>query len=185
MKLTIKERKTDLKSGNKNLRREGNIPAVLYSAGKECENIVVDGREFGALKRGIKSGQLPTTQFSLHFGGKQRAAILKDIQYHPTTYQVVHLDFEELLPNVKVRVKVPIICTGVLDCVGIKLGGFLRQVIRFVEVECLPKDIPTEFVIDVKDLALMQSKRLSDLDMPKTVRPLAKLEEVAVVIAKR
>ena len=68
---------------------------------------------------------------------------------------------------------------------GIKLGGFLRQVIRHVKVECLPKNIPSEFIIDVKDLGIRQSKRLKDLAMPNGVKPLASPEEVIVVIAKR
>jgi len=185
MKLTVQQRADQKKSETKKIRREGNIPAILYSAGKNPEAIIVNGPEFGAALRTMKPGRLPTTVFSLSVGGKERRAIIKDIQYHLTTYVVSHIDFEELHESVPVCVKVPINCTGIVDCVGIKLGGFLRQVVRHVKVECMPKRIPEEFLIDVKDLGIRQTKRLSDIAMPEGVKPLANLEEVVVVIAKR
>lgn len=185
MKLSANERTKETKSDINQLRRSGKIPAILYSPGQTGVMLAVDSAEFQAALRGIKQGQLPTTVFTLSSGGKQRKAVVKDIQYHPTTYEVLHLDFQELVKDVPVSVKVPISCTGVVDCVGIKLGGFLRQVIRFVKVECLPDAIPSEFVIDVKDLSIKQTKRLRDLAMPKGVRPLAPMDEVVVVIAKR
>jgi large subunit ribosomal protein L25 len=185
MKLTVKERDSNTKKDAKQIRRQGNIPAIIYSAGKAGEMISVDGVEFSGLLRGIKQGRLSTTKFVLVFGKNERKAIVKDIQYHPTTYQPLHIDFEELKDNVPVNVKIPIACTGVVECVGIKLGGFLRQVIRYVKVQCLPKEIPAEFSIDVRELGMRQSKRVSDLAMPKGVRPLAPANEVVVVIAKR
>lgn len=185
MILTVNKRTGTRKVEAKEIRRAGNIPAILYSAGRPCELIAIDGNEFKAVLRDIKPGRLSTTQFKLNMDGKECHAIVKDIQYDPTSYQVIHLDFEELIADVPVNVKVPIACTGIVECMGIKLGGFMRQVIRSVKVECLPADIPTEFTIDIRDLGIRQSKRLSHLKMPKGVRPLAKMEEVIVVIAKR
>lgn len=185
MKLTVSNRAGTKKSSVKEIRRQGDIPAVLYSKTKACEPITISGTEFKTILRELKAGRLPTTVFTLHFGKQERRAIIKDIQYQLTTYQVIHLDFEELHEEVPVSVKVPITVTGAADCVGIKLGGFLRQVIRYVKVECLPKKIPSEFQIDVQDLGIRQSKRLSDIVMPSGIRPLASLNEVIVVIAKR
>jgi large subunit ribosomal protein L25 len=185
MQLTAKPRMGEKKSDTKQIRRDGDIPAIIYSSSRKPEKLVIKGSEFSAILRDLKPGQLPTIIFSLSEGGKQRRAIIKDIQYHLTTYNVSHIDFEELVDNVPVSVKVPINCVGVVDCVGIKLGGFLRQVTRHVKVECLPKNIPSEFQIDVRDLGIRQSKRLRDLAMPEGVRPLASTEEVVVVIAKR
>ncbi|MES2345072.1 MAG: 50S ribosomal protein L25/general stress protein Ctc [Chlamydiota bacterium] len=185
MKLTVTKRDGTRKSEVKQIRRKGNIPAILYAAGRSCENIEVDGNAFKTILREIKAGRLSTTQFLLECGSKERLAVVKDIQYHPTTYQIIHLDFEELLDNSPVSLNVPITCTGIVECMGIKLGGFLRQVIRQVKVECLPKDIPSEFVIDVRDLGIRQSKRLRDLVLPQGVKPMAPMEEVVVVIAKR
>jgi large subunit ribosomal protein L25 len=185
MKLTVTSRPANRKSETKQIRREGNVPAIFYSSEHPSELLVVNGTEFAAVLRQIKPGRLSTIVFTLMVGNKARKAIIKDIQYHLTTYAVSHIDFEELIDGVPVNIKVPITCIGMASCAGIKLGGFLRQVIRSVKVECLPSNIPEEFLVDVKDLSIKQSKRLSDLVIPKGVKPLARLEEVVVVIAKR
>ncbi len=185
MKLTVTKRAAMKKSDTKAMRREGNIPAVLYSPGKESESLLINGTEFGTFLRNLKTGGLPTTVFTLMMGNKEKKAVVKDIQYELTSYRVSHLDFEELVDNVPVRVKVPVTVTGVVDCIGVKLGGFLRQVVRYVEVECLPKKIPTEFLVDVKDLGIAQTRRLKDVALPEGIRLLAGIEEVLVVVAKR
>ena len=185
MKLTAYVRLSTKKGDTKQIRREGKIPAVLYSAGKQNQLLMLDVAEFSAVLREMKQGHLGTTIFQLTMDGKERRAIIKDIQYQLTTYQVSHIDFEELLDEVPVSVKVPISCTGVADCSGIKLGGFLRQIIRHVKVECLPKHIPSEFQVDVRDLGIKQAKKLSDIKIPQGVKPLAKMDEVVVVVSKR
>ena len=185
MKLAVKQRVSEKKKDVKDIRREGNIPAIIYSSKSQAEKLIVEGPAFKTVLREMKPGQLPTTIFTLSDGKTDRRAIIKDIQYHLTTYNVSHIDFEELQHDVPVSVKVPVNCVGVIDCVGIKLGGFLRQVVRHVRVECLPKHIPAEFTIDVRDLGIRQTKRLKDIVMPHGVKPLAALEEVLVVIAKR
>lgn len=186
MKLKTISRSTEKKSENKKLRREGLIPSIIYTRGKDAESIAVDRIEFGSLLRKVQSGRLSTTIFTLvGEDGKERRAIVKDIQYKPTNYEVIHLDFEELIDKLPINVKVPIECTGIVDCIGVKLGGVLRQVIRHVRVRCLPKDIPNAFQIDVKTLNQRESRRLKDIEIPKTIRPLVDLNEVAVLIAKR
>lgn len=185
MKLAVKTRLSEKKKDVKDIRREGNIPAIIYFSKGQPEKLTVDGLEFKAVLRGMKPGQLPTTIFTLSDGKKERRAIIKDIQYHLTSYVVSHIDFEELVDDVPVNIKVPVNCIGVIDCVGIKLGGFLRQVVRHVKVQCLPKHIPAEFSVDVRDLGIRQSKRMKDVELPVGVKPLASLEEVLVVIAKR
>lgn len=186
MKLTVMPRTAQKKSETNKLRREGFIPAVIYHKGKAGEPVYVPSLEMSAFLRSVQPGRLPTSIFKLiDSKGKERRAIIKDIQYNIINYEVVHLDFEELHDDVPVNVKVPIECVGSADCAGIKLGGVLRQVIRHVKVRCYPKDIPTYFTLDIKDLALKQSKRLADIEMPNTVRPLTGLKEVVAVIVKR
>lgn len=184
MQLKTFKRASGKKSELNQIRRSGNIPAVVYAKGQPGANITVDGKEFQALLRGVKSGCLSTTK--IHLGGDVGAqeVVLKEIQYHPTTYAVWHLDFEALDAASPVSVKVPVQCAGVPDCVGIKLGGTLRQVIRSMRVSCLPKDIPTEFQVDIRELQIGQTKRLSDITLPAGVKPLVDLNEVAIVIAK-
>lgn len=186
MKLKSIKRAAKTKSEVKKLRREGYIPAVLYVREKDGETIAIPANEFGSFLRQVKPGHLPTSIFNLiDDQGKERRVVIKDIQYEVTTYAVSHLDFEELIADHKINVKVPIECIGQADCVGIKLGGVLRQVIRHVRVRCLPKDLPSVFELDVRELGITQTKRLSDIDIPNTVRPLVDLNEVVAVIVKR
>lgn len=185
MKLTATKRAGETKGAVKQARRAGRIPAVFYAAGNPGQSIEVDGAQFSAALRSIKKNHLSTTIFDLEVDGKSQKAIVKGIQYDRVTYDVIHLDFEGLDDKRPVQLNIPIEFTGVADCVGIKLGGNLRQVIRSVKVKCLPKHIPSEFTLDVRELKMKQSKRLSDIAMPEGVAPVGKADEVVVVIAKR
>lgn len=184
MKLTAKSREKQGKAALKQARREGTIPAVFYSEGQPGRPIEVETIAFDTILRSIKPGRLSTTVFTLGLDGKSFRAVVKDIQYELTTYKIIHLDFEELKDNVPVSVKVPLECVGIDDCVGIKAGGLFRQIIRTVKVKCLPKNIPAEFLVDIRELGIRQVLRLSDIAMPEGVQPLT-ADEVVVVIAKR
>lgn len=186
MKLKAIKRTAGSKGETNKLRREDFIPVVLYVRGKEGQTLAIKSAEFAALLRQVKPGHLPTTIFTLvDDQGHERRVIVKEIQYDKTSYAVKHLDFEELVDDEKINIKIPIECVGMADCIGIKLGGVLRQVIRHVRVRCLPKDLPAFFELDVRELAMRQSKRLSDLVIPQGVRPLTGLNEVIAVIVKR
>jgi large subunit ribosomal protein L25 len=187
MKLQMAARKTERKSDAKKLRRAGQIPAIIYAHDNaNGEPIAIKNSEYTSLVRSVQQGRLSTTVFNLvDEKGKERQAIIKDIQYNVTTYDVIHLDFEELRKDVPVNVKVPIEFTGVVDCVGVKLGGVLRQVIRYLRVRCLPRNIPSVFEVDVKSMGLGEYRRLSDLNIPKDVQPLAEMHEIAVSIGRR
>lgn len=186
MKLKLIKRSAEKKSEANKLRRDGYIPAVIYSKGEEGQCVAVRSDEFNAFIRNIQKGRLPTTIVTLESeDGKTIRAIIKDIQYNIINYNVIALDFEELHDERPVNIKVPVECTGVAECAGVKQGGVLRQVIRYVRVRCKPEHIPSVFNIDVAELQMRHSRRLSDIAWPETVRPLANLKEVAVVVAKR
>lgn len=185
MKLSVSKRSAAKKSTKNLMREKGDIPAILYSKGNDNLMLAVNGSEFHAILRKIEKGHLSTTVIELEGEGVKKRVIVKDIQYEATTYNILHLDFLELVEDQEVCVNVPIRFTGAADCEGIKLGGFLRQVIRQLKVRCLPKDLPEYFSLDVKDLKIRQSKRVRDVVMPKNVEPLAPLNEVVVLIAKR
>ncbi|MFC2049071.1 50S ribosomal protein L25 [Chlamydiota bacterium] len=182
MKLTVARR---TKKENKQIRREGNIPAILYSKGEKGQEIVVDGIAFKKILNTTPTGTLSSKVFHLDIDGKVIKALVKEIQYNKVTYAVIHLDFERLHDEHLVSVKIPLRCINVADCVGIKLGGVVRQVVRHVPVVCLPKDIPAEFEIDLRDLVLGQMVKLSALKIPPGVRPTISLKEVAIVIARK
>lgn len=185
MKLTLQKRTNATKGETNRLRREGHIPAVLYDSKGEASTVSLQKDELQAILRTLKPGLLSTTVFHLNVDGKQFKGIIKDVQYHVATYDIQHIDFLQLSDHQPVTVNVPIQLVGVADCAGVKLGGFLRQVIRELKVECLPKDIPQTFTVDVRDLGLAQSKRLSDIAMPANVKACAMMSEVAVLVGKK
>ena len=170
----------------KKLRREGKVPAVMYSQNNTSETIAVQTTDFQAVLRALKPGFLPTTIFKLvDTKGKSRRAVVKDIQYNITSYDVIHLDFLELDEAKPLSLKVPIQCINQVDCLGVKAGGYVRAVMRHIQVQCLPKHIPTHFDIDVKDLEMNQSKRVRDLSLPSEIRSLGRENDTVVSIVKR
>lgn len=185
MKLSVHKRTAGKKGETKKLRREGQVPAVLYGHNEQGSAVHVNKDEVQAILRNLKPGLLSTTVFELHEGSHKHKAIIKEIQYHVATYDIEHIDFALLTEDKPVTLNVPIQVTGSADCVGVKLGGFLRQVIRTIKVSCLPKHIPQEFTIDVRDLSIAQSKRLGDVNLPSHVKPLAKMDEVVVIVGKK
>jgi large subunit ribosomal protein L25 len=184
MKLNLIKRTGATKGDTNRIRREGDIPAVLYGKGHENQLAAVKGMEFHQILRTLPKGRLATSTFEISLDGVSHKAIVKNISYHPTTYRIEHLDFLILADDRPVMVNVPIEVVGVADCPGIKLGGTLRQVARTLAVSCLPRDIPAFIEADVRELGLEAGKRLSDLPLPANVRPLARMNELAVVIAK-
>jgi large subunit ribosomal protein L25 len=172
------------------------IPACIYGNGVkdgQSEYITILAAELEAHLRDMKKSGvlLATSIFELSDG---RSAIIKEIQYHRTNYKVLHIDFYIVDKKEQVTVNVPIQIDGKDECVGVKLGGFLRQVIRTLKVQCLPSDIPPKFTIDVRDLNHTaegdkkpnKSKRLSDIALPKGVKPLlTDMNQVAVSVGKR
>jgi large subunit ribosomal protein L25 len=185
MKLSVFPRTSQRKSDPKKDRRAGKIPAILYGLDSENRKVCLNADELQAQLRKVRPGLLPTTVFEIQEGDKKYKAVLKEVQYHPVSYAVIHVDLALLSDNHPVTVKVPIQVAGAAHCIGIKGGGFLRQTIRFMSVSCLPKDIPEEFFVDVSDLNIAQSRTLGEIALPSGVRPLSKLNEVVVAIAKK
>ena len=185
MELTVASRTTGKKSETKKIRREGNIAAVIYSKGEKGEDVVVDGNAFKKLLNKVVAGTLSSKIFTLKLDGKSVKAIIKEIQYAITSYDVIHIDFVQLHDDVPLTLNIPVVFINAVECAGVKLGGALRQVIRYVKVHCLPKDIPQQFELDVGDLLLGQSLKLNKLEIPSGVRPITDLKEVVVVMARK
>jgi large subunit ribosomal protein L25 len=185
MKLLVSDRKIERKSAVKQERKNGRIPAVLYGPRMQSRPISIDRSAFETLLRSIQTQRLSTTFVTLQEGQTTIRALVKGIERHPTTYNVLHLDFLQITEEVSCTVQVPIELDGVLDCVGVKLGGFVRHVIRFLKVRCLPKDLPSALSLPIHELEVGQVKRLESIQIPPRVLPLARMKEVAVVVTKK
>ncbi len=146
------------KKATRALRKAGNVPCNLYG-GKETLNFYAPVSEFRKL---IYTPDFRLAEINLN--GKTYKAIVKDSQFEPVKDSLMHLDFQELVDNVKVKVYIPLKLTGTPK--GIILGGKLEQSFRKLHLLALPKDIPTEIVIDVTDMGLGSIKRIKEIELP-------------------
>jgi large subunit ribosomal protein L25 len=185
MQLKVKKRSINTKSAINQLRQNGSIPAVLYTKGKETVALSLESADLQKILRDLKPGTLSTLVFKLEGLDHSVRAVVKEIQYNRTNYNVLHVDFMELVPAQALRVKVPVELTGTNECAGVKAGGAVRQVMRAVTVECTPETMPREFQVDVRDLNIGQSRRVNALSLPAGVQCKEKLDDVLAVVAKR
>jgi large subunit ribosomal protein L25 len=156
-------RDTRGKNEARRLRVSGKVPATLYGGKGEAVALAVNTKQVTAILRS-ESGH--NTLFQVDLGGNQEPAIVKDWQVDPVTGNLLHVDLLRIAMDVRMKVKVPVHTFG--DPSGVKVqGGVYEVVLREVEVECLPADIPTEIRADVSGLALNQSLRAGDLPIDK------------------
>jgi large subunit ribosomal protein L25 len=149
------------KNEARRMRKSGNVPAVLYGGKGEALPLAVNTKQVTAI---LRSETGHNTLFQVNLGGKQEPAIVKDWQVDPVSGHLLHVDLLRIAMDVRMKVKVPVHTFG--EPSGVKVqGGVFETVMREVEVECLPADIPTEFKVDVSGLALNQSLRASDLPL--------------------
>ena len=147
------------KNEARRLRVQGKIPAVLYGAKKDSIAVAVDPKQIGRI---LHTGAGHNTIFDLKVGSEQTKAMIVDWQYEPIKGALMHIDMKRIAMDVLLRVKVPIHLVGVAE--GVKTqGGLMDQVLREVEVECLPTDIPSHIDIDVTAMVFGDVKRVKDL----------------------
>ncbi|RZF59541.1 50S ribosomal protein L25/general stress protein Ctc [Sphingobacterium corticibacterium] len=141
----------------KELRYEGNIPAVLYG-GKEQTHLAVSAAD---LKSVLYTADVVFVE--LEIDGKKTRAIVQDTQFHPLTDLVTHVDFLELFDDKQVSVNIPIKLTG--DSPGVKMGGKLVQKLRSLRVKALPNDLPQEIEVPMESLEVGKSYRVGQVSL--------------------
>jgi large subunit ribosomal protein L25 len=147
------------KNEARRLRVSGRVPAVVYGARKNTVAVSVDPKQINRIL-GSESGH--NTIFDLQLDGEKTKAMIVDWQYEPLKGKLLHIDMKRIAMDEKIRVTVPIHLVG--EAVGVKQqGGIMDQVIREVEVECLPSDIPTHIDADVSALEFGIVLRVKDL----------------------
>src|SRR6202522_3152827 len=157
--LEAQPREAGTKNVARRVRREGKIPAVVYGAGKDATPVTVDPRH---VLRILRSDSGHNTIFDLALNGDQTKAMIVDWQYEPIKGHLLHIDLKRIAMDKALRVSVPIELQGVP--VGVKTeGGILEQMLREVEIECLPGDIPSHIDVDVSELTFGKVLRVADL----------------------
>jgi large subunit ribosomal protein L25 len=164
--LEAQPRTPGTKNDARRVRREGRIPAVVYGAGKSAVPVAVDPRQ---VSRILHSETGHNSVFDLALDGEKTKAMIVDWQYEPIKGSLLHIDLKRIAMDRKLRVNVPIELVG--DPEGVKTqGGLLEQIIREVEVECLPADIPNVIELNVSALVFGVVLRVSDLPKSDKVR---------------
>lgn len=169
------------KSGAREVRKLGNIPAVLYGKGTEPVLLSVNP---AALKQALSTEAGENTLLEIAYSDDsnevKKLSLLREIQYDFLTSKPIHFDFQALDINKKITVDVPVKIVG--KSKGVKDGGILEEILREIPVECLPKDIPNSFEIDVTELEIGHSIHVSALKVSEAFDILKDDEETIVTI---
>jgi len=169
------------KSGAREVRKRGNIPAVLYGKGTEPVLLSVSP---AALKQALSTEAGENTLLEITYSDDsnevKKLSLLREIQYDFLTSKPIHFDFQALDINKKITVDVPVKIVG--KSKGVKDGGILEEILREIPVECLPKDIPNSFEIDVTELEIGHSIHVSALKGSEAFDILKDDEETIVTI---
>lgn len=156
-KLDVSNR-TELRSkGAKALRKKGLIPGVLYYAGEENVNISI---EKSVLFHAMQSGQ---RIFEIVQEGDSQYTMIKQLQYHPVTDEVIHVDLMRVRRSEKITISVPLVLVG--ESIGVKEGGVLSQSLNQIEISCFPTDVPEQIELNIEDLELNSAKNVGDLEL--------------------
>ncbi len=154
-------RDTRGKNAARRLRVAGQVPATLYGGKEGAQSLAVNTKQVSAILRSV-SGH--NTIFKVKTQTAEQPAIVKDWQVDPVKGTLLHVDLLRIAMDVRMRVKVPVHVFG--EAQGVKLqGGVFEMVIREVEVECLPADIPTEFRMDISGLMMGMQLRAGDIQV--------------------
>jgi len=161
--LNANKRVVSNKSHLLSLRKKKRIPAVMYDRHGKAISLDVSELEFTRLFRTITE----STILKILLEGEEHEVFMKDFQYDRVREKILHVDFYAVERGVPLRTKVKIKLTGSPE--GVRRGGVLETGITEVEVECLPRNLPTRLVVDVSTLDLNTSLHVKDIKLPEGV----------------
>lgn len=159
--LNAQKREEINKKGTKAIRREGRIPAIYYFHGQDSTPLSIDEKEF----RGILSSDSNIIELAFE-DNKKTKCIVRDIQWDPVSSKPVHVDFLGIKMTEKITMQIPVNLIG--TATGVKNeGGIQQQLLRELEVEALPADLPEHLDVDVTELGLGDAIHVSDIEINK------------------
>jgi large subunit ribosomal protein L25 len=167
------------KGPSRRLRRDGKVPGVFYGPKSAAVALAIDGKEFTTRVAHLEGSHLirfdsPRAEL------QQKVALMREVQTHPVSGAILHVDFYEVDLTQRLRVTVPLHFVG--RPIGTADGGILQPVIREIEVECLPTDIPQFIEVDVSHLAIHDAVHLADLQLPSNVTPIFETNDAVVTV---
>ncbi len=177
--LDAKVRTETGKGAARKLRAAKQVPAVIYGHHREPQSLAIDTRE---VERMLERVAFETTVIDLNVDGTNARTLIREIQRHPFKRQILHIDFQELVAGEMVTVNVPIILIGTSHGVRNEQGT-LDQVLRELEIEVDPANIPNHIDVDVSGLGLNESIHVRDLKLPDGIKVLVDKDATICVVA--
>jgi large subunit ribosomal protein L25 len=175
--------RTAIRRGSvKKLRASGRVPATIYGRQAQPQNLEVDFDEISNLLHHSASENLLVDLSVENDARSKRLALVQDVQHHPLSAKVLHVDLHEVAEDEKVTVSVPVETTG--EAAGVKTGGgTLEHVLHKLKVRCLPKDLPEQITIDVTALEIGKSVHIGEIVAPAGVEILGEKTRAVVAVA--
>ena len=171
-KLNVDIRKEHGTSAARRTRLQNKVPAVVYHSGVEATPLSVDKI---SLNKALRTGQMI---FEVNVEDKDQFVLVKEIQYHPVTDEIIHIDFQKVKEDEKISLEVAVRSSG--EAQGVKLGGLLVQMLNSVTIKCRPAEIPEFLEIDVTDMEMNTNLFVRDITLPTDVEMLT-ADDIAVV----
>ncbi|MDX1347173.1 MAG: 50S ribosomal protein L25 [Thiomicrorhabdus chilensis] len=164
---TAEIRTEEGKGASRRLRHAGKVPAIIYGADKDAVSIAFAGN---FIKHAFENADLFNSVLTIDVaGGETENCVVKDIQRHPATGDVSHIDLQRAGDKTYITKDVPFNFTGKSKAPGVKMGGMMTILQPTVEIRCLAKDLPTAITVDVSTMEAGASLRLSELALPEGV----------------
>lgn len=167
--MQMEPREAGGKEKAKKLRRAGKLPGIFYGPKTQAIPLEVSMKEFVTRVGGLEGSHLIRIKSESPLLA-DKVALLKEMQFHPVTGTVLHADFYEVDLTVKIQVRIPLHFVG--KAAGVVRGGILQPVVREIEVECLPMDIPEYVNVEVSSLDIGDALHVTDLSVPPGVEPI-------------
>ncbi len=181
MTLVIKaDKRTDLgKNASGRIRRQGLVPAILYGESMDSQPLILKKKDIIEI---LKSETGENTIFRVAYDSEEKDVMIKEVQIHPVTDELLHVDLIQISMDKPVRVAVPVELQG--EPVGVKVeGGLVDFLLRELDIECLPREIPEAIRIDISNLHLHQSFKVMNLELPAGIKILHEPQTAIVVIS--
>ncbi len=160
------------KGANRRMRRLAQkVPGILYGGGEEPVTLTVAVNDLAKI---MQSEAFFSQIVTLDLNGSRQQAIVRDLQRHPATERVLHLDFLRIRADREIQLHVPIHFVNEDQCVGVTMSeGLISHSLIEVEISCLPGDLPEFIEVDMAELEVGQSVYLTDLPLPEGVKVVA------------
>ena len=161
-------RNTNTKGEVNSLRINGNVPAIVYGGSEKNQKIYLSKKN---IKNLIEKENFLSNIISINLDGKSENVLPKEIVWDPITDEPIHIDFLRIVKGAKVILEIPVKFINIEKSPGLKRGGVLNIVRRKVELKCPAENIPTELVVDLDNLDIGSSIKISSIKLPENVTP--------------